>query len=89
MDALCIERVRNPRMGQALRQMCLNHPHIQLCENHEAQVSGSLSLPMVPSHGQRVVADRIVLTTGAWTGDLLSGLNSRVRLADERPNAVV
>ena len=71
----CVSSVRNPRMGQALRQMCLNHPHIQLCENHEAQVSGSLSLPMVSSHGQQVSADRIVLTTGAWTGDLLSGLD--------------
>ena len=63
-----VSSVRNPRMGQALRQMCLNHPHIQLCEHHEAQVSGSLSSPVVSSHGQQVVADRIVLTTGAWTG---------------------
>lgn len=70
-----VSSVRSPRMGQALRQMCLNHPYIQLCEHHEAQVSGSLSAPVVSSHGQRVVADRIVLTTGAWTGDLLSGLN--------------
>ena len=76
MDASCIS-VRNPRMGPALRQMCLNHPHIQLFEHHEAQVSGSLSSPVVSSHGQRVVADRIVLTTGAWTGVLLSGLNLR------------
>ncbi len=72
-----VSSVRTPRMGQALRQMCLNHPHIQLCEHHEAQVSGSLSSPVVSSHGQRVVADRMVLTTGAWTGDLLSGLNFR------------
>lgn len=72
-----VSSVRNPRMGRALRQMCLNHPHIQLCEHHEAQVSDSLSSPVVSSHGQRVVADRIVLTTGAWTGDLLSRLNLR------------
>ena len=70
-----VSSVRNPRMGQALRQMCLNHPHIQLFEHHEAQVSGSLSSPVVSSNGQQVVADRIVLTTGAWTGDLLSGLD--------------
>ncbi|MEC8693570.1 MAG: FAD-dependent oxidoreductase [Pseudomonadota bacterium] len=70
-----VSSVRNPRMGQALRQMCLNRPHIQLLEHHEAQVSGSLSSPVVSSHGQQVVADRIVLTTGAWTGGLLSGLD--------------
>ena len=70
-----VSSVRNPRMGQALRQMCLNRPHIQLFEHHEAQVSGALSSPVVSSHGQQVVADRIVLTTGAWTGSLLSGLD--------------
>jgi len=70
-----VSSVRNPRMGQALRQICMHHPRIQLLEHHEVQVSGDLDSPVVSSHGKKFVADRIVLTTGAWTGGLLSGLD--------------
>jgi glycine oxidase len=70
-----IASVRNPRMGQALRQVCMHHPRIQLLEHHEVQVVGSLESPVVSSRSVQFVADRVVLTTGAWTGGLLSGLN--------------
>ena len=70
-----VSSVRNPRMGQALRQICLHHPRIQLIEYHEVQVVGGLESPEVFSRGEQLIADRVVLTTGAWTGGLLSGLD--------------
>ena len=70
-----VSSVRNPRMGQALRQICLHHPRIQLIEHHEVQVVGGLESPQVFSRGEQLIADRVVLTTGAWTGGLLSGLD--------------
>jgi len=66
-----VASVRNPRMGQALRQACLNHPKIELREHHEVSLGGDLDDPQAFSGSQRIAAHRIVLSTGAWTGHLV------------------
>ena len=70
-----VSSVRSPRMGKALRQMCLRHPRIYLLEHHQAQISGDLESPIVSSKGKKFDVNQVVLTTGAWTGGLLSGLD--------------
>ena len=72
-----VASVRTPRMGQALRQACLDHPKIELREHQEVSLGGDLDDPQAFSGSQRIAAHRIVLSTGAWTGYLLSGLNVR------------
>ena len=70
-----VASIRNSRMVQALRQACLDHSKIELREYYEVSFGGDLDDPQVLSGGQSIVAHRIVLSTGAWTGRILSGLN--------------
>ena len=70
-----IASVRTPRLGQALRRACLLHPNIELLEHHAIKLKGSLETPQVACQHRTLQADRIVLTTGAWTGDLLSSID--------------
>lgn len=71
-----VASIRNPRLGQALRQSVRQQANVTLCEDSE--VTG------LTTFGERVTgvrtargehkADAVILAGGAWTGQLLAAL---------------
>lgn len=64
-----IANVRNPRLLKALKASVLQHPHFQLREFSEVVEIAEGRVQLVS--GQWLAADKICVTAGAWTGNLL------------------
>ncbi|MDC1209001.1 FAD-dependent oxidoreductase [Litorivicinus sp.] len=71
-----IASVRTPRLGQALRQACINHPLITLEEDASVSLEGTVVDPVVYVEGRRRNTLVVVLAAGAWTGGLLDALTT-------------
>lgn len=69
-----IASVRTPRLGQALRALCRQHPRIALLERAEVTLAGSIAAPEVWVSGQQLKSQRVVVAAGAWTANLLAPL---------------
>jgi glycine oxidase len=80
-----IANVRNPRLGQALRESALQSPNISVLENTtvtgfemvESDSSRGIVAVNVIADGkhQRLLANQYVLTAGAWSGRILADLD--------------
>ncbi len=72
----CVANVRNPRLVRALRQALLQMPNVTLHEH--CPVSGfvldGVRICGVQTAQGELLADRVVLAVGAWSGQLLSTL---------------
>lgn len=75
-----IASVRNPRLLRALGKIISNDPNITLYERKNVQAlinHNGAAKGIETEEGERLMADKVVLCSGAWTGDLLKsfGLN--------------
>lgn len=80
-----IANVRNPRLGQALRESALQNPNISVLENttvagfewKNVGESRSIAAVSVIADGkpQRLLSSQFVLTAGAWSGRILADLD--------------
>jgi glycine oxidase len=70
-----IANVRNPRLLQALKQDLQNKgvEFIEHCELHAVCIENHRIQAIETSHGRKSV-EQLVITTGAWTGQLFSQL---------------
>lgn len=71
-----VANVRNPRLIRALRAALQGMPNVQLLEHCEVSgfsFRGGVIGGVVTSAGE-IYADRVVLTAGAWSAELLAGL---------------
>ena len=71
-----IASIRSPRLSCALRQACLNHKSIDLIEQTEVWIDGTINDPKVIFNNQSVSFQKVVITAGAWTGGLLSSIKA-------------
>lgn len=69
-----IASVRNPRLGQALRMACLQHRSIELLEQHQVTLGGSIESPEVWVNGDRLPVAQVLVAAGAWTTQLLAAV---------------
>ncbi len=72
-----VASIRNPRLGQALRESVRKHPNITLCEDSEVtgfSLFGERVLGVKTSRGEHQGGET-VLAGGAWSGELLAKLN--------------
>lgn len=70
-----VAQVRNPRLLKALQASLLQMPGVTLREQAEVvRVSGTPQPQLILASGERLQADAIVLTGGAWTQGLLRDL---------------
>ena len=70
-----IGSVRNPRLGQALRRLCQEHPRIELIETAQAALRGSVESPELWVGGEHLKSGRLVISAGAWTAELLASVS--------------
>ncbi|AOE83532.1 glycine oxidase ThiO [Pseudomonas sp. TCU-HL1] len=71
-----VANVRNPRLTRALREALLRMPNVTLHESCEVRGfirDGGRILGVSTTEGE-VLADRVVLAAGAWSGELLANL---------------
>ncbi|MDH4561494.1 MULTISPECIES: glycine oxidase ThiO [unclassified Pseudomonas] len=71
-----VANVRNPRLTRALREALLQMPNVSLRENCEVRGfirDGGRILGVSTAEGD-LLADRVVLAAGAWSGELLASL---------------
>ncbi|OWJ94186.1 glycine oxidase ThiO [Pseudomonas sp. A46] len=71
-----VANVRNPRLTRALREALLRMPNVTLRESCEVRGfirDGGRVLGVSTAEGE-ILADRVVLAAGAWSGELLAGL---------------
>ncbi|MCY1367081.1 Glycine oxidase [compost metagenome] len=68
--------MRNPRLTRALRAALLQMPNVSLRENCEVHgfIRQGERVVGVSAAGGDVLADRVVLAAGAWSGELLASL---------------
>lgn len=82
-----IANVRNPRLLKALRQYIMNHPHVSVeehCELVALHCQGGRAVSAVVQQGNektRLQMGQVVITTGAWTGNLLQPSQADVHVA--------
>ncbi|MCO6059494.1 glycine oxidase ThiO [Pseudomonas sp. MOB-449] len=71
-----VANVRNPRLTRALREALLRMPNVTLRESCEVQgfIRDGARVVGVNTVEGEVLADRVVLAAGAWSGDLLASL---------------
>jgi glycine oxidase len=71
-----VANVRNPRLTRALRAALLQMPNVSLRENCEVHgfIRQGERVVGVSAAGGDVLADRVVLAAGAWSGELLASL---------------
>jgi glycine oxidase len=71
-----VANVRNPRLVKSLKAALLSMPHVEIREACEVQgfvLEGERVTGVATSQG-RIFGDRVVLTAGAWSGELLGTL---------------
>lgn len=71
-----VANVRNPRLVKALKAALAAMPNVTVQEHCEVQgfvLDGSRVVGVRSAHGE-VLADEVVLTAGAWSGELLQTL---------------
>ncbi|MFY0676448.1 MAG: glycine oxidase ThiO [Neptuniibacter sp.] len=75
-----VSSIRNPRLGQSLRRSLELSPDIQILEHQE--VSGFCfernKITGVETKTQKVFADKVVVASGAWSGELLQPLGVNI-----------
>ncbi|MGQ7815616.1 glycine oxidase ThiO [Metapseudomonas furukawaii] len=71
-----VANVRNPRLTRALREALVRMPNVSVQEHCEVRgfVRREGRVQGVETARGDVLADRVVLAAGAWSGDLLAGL---------------
>ncbi|MDE3738355.1 glycine oxidase ThiO [Metapseudomonas resinovorans] len=71
-----VANVRNPRLTRALREALLHMPNVTLHESCEVQsfIRDGARVVGVNTVEGEILADRVVLAAGAWSGDLLASL---------------
>ncbi|MCY1295071.1 Glycine oxidase [compost metagenome] len=71
-----VANVRNPRLTRALREALLRMPNVSVRENCEVRgfVRDAGRVVGVATAEGEVLADRVVLAAGAWSGELLASL---------------
>lgn len=71
-----VANVRNPRLTRALREALLRMPNVTLRESCEVRgfVRDGQRIVGVDTVDGTLLADRVVLTAGAWSGELLGAL---------------
>ncbi|MGH1463051.1 MAG: glycine oxidase ThiO [Neptuniibacter sp.] len=69
--------IRNPRLGQALRRSMELFPNIELLENQEVMgfIRQGSEIAGVKTSQGNLYADKTVIASGAWSGDLLKELD--------------
>jgi len=76
-----VAQVRNPRLVKALRGS-LQHYAVKVLEHSE--VDGlclkDQRIEAVMVAGQKIPAEHLIITSGAWSGGLLSGLGIRIKV---------
>ncbi|WP_044872174.1 glycine oxidase ThiO [Pseudomonas sp. LFM046] len=75
-----VANVRNPRLTRALRAALLQMPNVSLRENSEVHGfirQGERVVGVSTADGD-VLADRVVLAAGAWSGELLASLGLKL-----------
>jgi glycine oxidase len=71
-----VANVRNPRLVKSLKAALLSMPHVEIreaCEVRGFVLEGERVTGVATSQGQ-IFGDRVVLTAGAWSGELLGTL---------------
>lgn len=71
-----VANVRNPRLVKSLKAALLSMPHVDIREHCEVQGfvrEGERIVGVATANGD-VLGDRVVLTAGAWSGELLKTL---------------
>lgn len=75
-----VSSIRNPRLGQALRRSMELHPNIELLE--QCEVTGLLieqnRVVGVSTAENKLFADKVVVASGAWSGELLQPLGVNI-----------
>ncbi|WPO99328.1 glycine oxidase ThiO [Pseudomonas sp. HR96] len=71
-----VANVRNPRLVKSLKAALQALPNVQLEEQCEVLgfVRDGQRIHGVRTHGGEILGDRVVLTAGAWSGELLESL---------------
>ncbi|AYF88425.1 glycine oxidase ThiO [Pseudomonas sp. DY-1] len=71
-----VANVRNPRLTRALREALLRMPNVTLHESCEVQsfIRDGARVVGVNTVEGEILADRVVLAAGAWSGELLARL---------------
>lgn len=74
-----VAQVRNPRLLKALRAALAGQQRVTLLEQAEVvRVKSQPKPQVVLAHGEKLEADAVVLTGGAWTQSLLSDLGLKL-----------
>lgn len=82
-----IGNVRNPRLLKALHQFVAEHPKVIVAEHCELLAlnchQGQVVSARLRHHGESsdVKVGQVVITTGAWTGNLLQGVQPSLQVA--------
>ncbi|PPC76339.1 glycine oxidase ThiO [Pokkaliibacter plantistimulans] len=86
-----VASIRNPRLGQALRQYAMQHPNITLLENtqvEEVQIQNDCIVGCRTDRGW-VNTDKVVVSAGAWSQRVLSELGVNVPIQPVRGQMMV
>lgn len=82
-----IANVRNPRLLKALRKFVIDHPNATVSENCElmalkGQAGRAVSAIVSQGHDkQEITMGQVVITTGAWTGNLMQASMGDLQVA--------
>lgn len=75
-----VSSIRNPRLGQSLRRSMELNPNIDLQEHNEVTelIIDKDKVVGVTTSGGKFFADKVVVASGAWTGELLKAVGTEL-----------